>query len=137
MMPLLLALFFIVHGGVHIGYLCSRSWPFEPRDPWLVTALGVPPAVVATACAALVLATFIGFLVAALAGVGLLPRALWRPAMLVGSVASAVALVVLITPGTVPGLVIDCVVLWAVLARGWRPTPLIGPRARAGRPVTS
>ena len=43
---------------------------------------------------------------------------LWRPAILVGSVASAVALVVLITPGTVPGLVIDDVVLWAVLARG-------------------
>ena len=40
-MSLLVAIFLVVHGGVHIGYICSRSWPFEATDPWLVTALGV------------------------------------------------------------------------------------------------
>jgi hypothetical protein len=66
-----------------------------------------------------------------------LPSRLWAPLIAVGSVASTIALVLFITQGTTPGLVIDAVLLWAVLARKWRPTPLIGRRAQSNRPVTS
>lgn len=136
-MSLLIALFLVVHGGIHVGYLCSRSWPFESGDPWLVTGLGAAAEAVAVVGAALVLVAFFGFLLAALTAVGLLPARLWRPLIAVAAVASAATLVLFITPGTVPGLVIDAVLLGAVLGRGWKPEPFIGRRARAGRPVTS
>jgi hypothetical protein len=136
-MSLLFAFFLVVHGGVHIGYVCSRSWPFEPGDPWLVTGLGAAPEAVAAVGTALVLVTFFGFLLAALGAVGLLPARLWRPLVAVASAASAAALVLFVTPATVPGLVIDAVLLWAVFARNLSPTPLMGRRPRAGRPVTS
>jgi hypothetical protein len=136
-MSLLLALFLVIHGGVHIGYICSRSWPFEATDPWPVTVLGAAPGSVGDVGIALVLVTFFAFLLAAPTAVGLLPSRLWAPLIAVGSVASAMVLVLFITPGTVPGLAIDAVLLWAVLARKWRPTPLIGGRTQSSRPVTS
>jgi hypothetical protein len=136
-MSLLLALFLVVHGGVHIGYVCSQSWPFEATDPWLVTAFGAAPDTVDNIGIALVLVTFFAFLLAAPTAVGILPSRLWAPLIAVGSVASAIVLVMFITPGTIPGLAIDAVLLSAVLARKWRPTPLIGRRAQSNRPVTS
>lgn len=135
-MSLLFALFLIVHGGIHVGFLCSRSWPFAAGDSWLAAATGIAPDAIAGVTGALVLVAFFGFLLAALTAVGLLPARLWRPLVAVSAVASAVVLVLFVTPGTVPGLAIDAVLVWAVLDRGWRPVPLIG-RRRAARPVTS
>ncbi len=136
-MSLLLALFLVVHGGVHIGYICGRSWPFEATDPWLVTALGVASAGVRDVGIALVLVTFFAFLLAALTAVGILPSRFWAPLVAVGCAASAIVLVVFITPATLPGLAIDAVLAWAVLRRHWRPTPLVGRPTRSTRPVTS
>ena len=136
-MSLLLALFLVVHGGVHIGYICGPAWPFVATDPWLFTAVGASPDAVRTAGLAFVLVTFFAFLIAAPTAVGVLPSRVWAPLIAVGSVASAIVLVMFITPGTIPGLAIDALLLWAVLARTWRPTPLIGRRAQADRPVTS
>ncbi len=136
-MSLLLALFLVVHGGVHIGYICGRSWPFEATDAWLVTALGVASASVRDVGIALVLVTFFAFLLAALTAVGILPSRLWVPLITVGSAASAVVLLLFMTPWTIPGLAIDAVLAWAVLRRHWRPAPLIGRRTRSTRPVTS
>jgi hypothetical protein len=135
-MSLLLALFLVVHGGVHIGYICSRSWPFEAGASWLATGLGAGADTVAAIGAALVLVAFFSFVLSGLVAVGLLPRSLWRPLVVVASAASAVVLVLFATPATVPGILIDAVLLWAVLARGWSPTPLIGRRNRSTRPVT-
>ena len=47
-MPLLLALFLVVHASIHIGYICGPAWPFVAIDPWLVTALGANPDAVRT-----------------------------------------------------------------------------------------
>lgn len=135
-MTLLLALFLVVHGGVHVGFLCSRSWPFDAADPWPATLLGFAPDTVAAVGAALVLVAFFGFCLAALAALGLLPARLWRPLIAVAAAASALQLVLFVTPGTLPGLVIDVALLWAVLGRAWRPAPLVGRRVRADRPVT-
>lgn len=135
-MSLLLALFLVVHGGVHIAYICGPAWPFALTEPWLVTGVGAAAESVRAAGIALALVTFFGFLLAALAAVGLIPARLWRPLVVTAAVASGVVLVLFITPGTLPGLAIDAVLLWAVLAKGWRPNPLFGRRARAGRPVT-
>jgi hypothetical protein len=124
MMSVLLALFLLVHGSIHIGYVCSRSWPFEAADPWLVTGLGAPAGSVQAVGTALVLVTFFAFLLAAAATVGLLPRRLWRWIVGVGAVASAVMLVLFITPWTLPGLVIDAVLLWAAFGQSWTPATL-------------
>ena len=133
-MSLLLALFLVIHGGIHVGYLCSRSWPFAAGDSWLAAGLGVAPGAVDDLAVAMVLVTFFGFLVAALTAVGLLPARLWRPLIVGASVASAVVLVLFVTPWTVPGLAIDAVLLWAVLGRDWRPAPLMArARSRSAR----
>jgi hypothetical protein len=134
-MSLLLALFLVVHGGIHIGFLCSRSWPFEAGDSWFATGLGSVAGPVEGVAAALVLVAFFGFLCAAATAVGLLPRRLWRSLVVVASVASAVVLVLFITPGTLPGIAIDAVLLWAVVVRRWTPQPLVGGTARSRRPL--
>jgi hypothetical protein len=136
-MSLMLALFLVVHGGVHIGYICGPAWPFVATDPWLVTAIGASSDTVRTVGVAVVLVAFFAYLLAAPTALGLLPSRLWAPLIAVGSIASAIVLVLFITPGTIPGLAIDAVLLWAVLARKWRPAPLIGSRTRSNRPVTS
>ncbi len=136
-MSLVLALFLVVHASIHIGYICGPAWPFVATDPWLVTTLGAAPASVHDVGVVLVLVTFFAFVLAALTAVGILPSRLWAPLIAVGSVGSAIVLVLFVTPWTLPGLAIDAALAWAVLGRHWRPTPLIGRRTRSVRPVTS
>lgn len=136
-MSLVLALVLVVHGGVHVGYLCSRSWPFDAADPWLVGVVGVAPDTVAGIGSTLAVVAFFGFLLAGLAAVGVLPARMWRSLVVAASAASAVMLVLFVTPATLPGLAIDGALLWAVGVRGWRPRRLAGGRARAARPVTA
>jgi len=124
-MSLLLALFLVVHASIHIGYICGPAWPFVATDPWLVTGLGASPDTVRTVGIALVLVTFFADLLAAVTAMGLL-RSLWKPLIVVASVASAIVLVVFVTPWTLPGLAIDAVLIWATLVQGWQPTPFYG-----------
>jgi hypothetical protein len=132
-MSLLIALVLIAHGSMHIGYVvCGPVGLVDGADPWLVTGLGASPDVVGTAGNALAGLTFVACLVAALPAVGLLPSRLWAPLVAVASASSAVVLIVFFAPEALPGLAIDALVLWAALARGWRPTPLFG-RARRNR----
>ncbi len=136
-MSLLLALFLVVHASIHIGYICGPAWPFVATDPWLVTGLGAGPDTVRTVGIVLVLVSFVAYLGAAAAATGF-PRSIWKPLVLVASVASAIALVLFVTPWTLVGLAVDAALLWATLVRGRRPTPLFGgsrqpPRARADR----
>lgn len=134
-MSSLLALFLVVHGGIHVGYVCGRSWPFAAADPWLVTGVGVSSDTVGAVAVALVLVTFFAYLLAALTVAGIvLPRLIWAPLIVVGSVASGVLLVVFVTPGTLPGLAIDAVLLWATVARSWRPKPFFGRHGDSRRP---
>lgn len=130
-MPLLLALFLVVHACIHIGYVCGPAWPFVATDPWLVTALGASPVTVHTVGIALVVVTFVAYLLAALTVVGLLPRAAWKPLVAVAAMTSAIVLTLFITPWTLPGLVIDAVLLWAMVIAGWHPTPIFGSAGRS------
>lgn len=120
-MSVLLALFLVVHGGVHIGYICGPAWPFATGDPWLVSTFGAAPDTVRAVGIALVLVSFFAYLLAALVAIGMPPARLWAPLVVVGSVTSAVALIAFGTVAAVPGLAIDAVLLWAVLVRGWHP----------------
>lgn len=53
-------------------------------------------------------------------------RSLWEPLIVVASMASAMLPALFVTRWTPPGLVIDAVLVWATLARGWQPTPFFG-----------
>jgi hypothetical protein len=130
-MPLVLALFLVVHASIHIGYICGPAWPFVSTEPWLVTALGASPDAVRTVGVALVLVTFVAYLLAAVTVVGLLPRTAWKPLVAVGAMASAIVLTLFATPWTLPGLAIDAVLLWATVVAGWHPTPFFGSAGRS------
>ena len=126
-MSLLLALLLVVHGGVHISYVCGPAWPFVATDPCLVSSLGAGSDGVRTVGIALALVTFIAFLLAALTAAGIvLPSSFWAPLIVVGAVASAVVLVIFVTPWTLPFLVIDALLLWATFVQSWRPIPFFG-----------
>ncbi len=132
-MSLLLALFLVVHASIHIGYLCGPAWPFVASEPWLVTGLGASADMVRAVGIVLVLLTFVAFVLAAVMATGFM-RSSWKPLIIVASVASATVLLLLVTPWTLPGLVIDALLLWATLVWGWRPTPYFGRTRHASPP---
>ena len=132
-MSLLLALFLVVHASIHIGYLCGPAWPFVASEPWLVTGLGASADMVRAVGIVLVLLTFVAFVLAAVMATGFM-RSSWKPLIIVASVASATVLLLLVTPWTLPGLVIDALLLWETLVWGWRPTPFFGRTRHASPP---
>lgn len=133
-MSLLFALFLVVHGSIPIGYICGPAWPFAAADPWAVTLLGASPDGVRAVGIGLVLLSFFGYLLAAVAATGV-ARALLPLLIVVASVASAAVLIMFATVWTLPGLAIDAVLLWATLVRGWRPTPFFGRERQASTPT--
>ena len=122
-----------MHASIHIGYICGPAWPFTATDPWLVTLLGVSSDAVRAAGIALVLVTFVAFVLAAVAATGLV-RSARKPLVVVASVASAIVLILFLTPWTLPGIAIDAVLLWATLVWRWGPAPLLGRPRHASHP---
>jgi hypothetical protein len=128
-MPLLIALVLVGHAVMHIGAVACGLL-FVPTPPWIVTGTGVDFDAVKAIAVVLTSITVAGYLFAVLAGAGIVvPRSWWRPLVVVASVASATMLVGLFSLSAVPGLAIDAVLVWAVLARSWQPTPILGSRA--------
>lgn len=130
MLPrLVLAGFLLAHAAIHAGFLSPRppasaggpAWPFELSHSWILTPLGVQPERARVLGMALVAATIGGFALAAIAGLGLLPAAIWPPGAAVGAIASVALLLLFFHPWLVLGLVIDLGLLWAVLVGGWTP----------------
>lgn len=119
-MSRLLALFLVVHGAIHIGYICGQAWPFAATDPWLVTLFGMDPGTVRTIGIALALVAFAACLFAAVPAAGF-ASSLWPFLVPVAAIASAIVLILFVTPWTLPGLGIDAGLLVATFARGWRP----------------
>jgi hypothetical protein len=129
-MPLLIALVLVGHAGMHIGAVACGLL-FTSTPPSIVSGTGVDFDAVKAIAVAFTLVAVAGYLFAALGGAGIVvPRTLWRPLVVVASVASATMLVGLFSLPAVPGLAIDAVLLWAVLARSWRPSPVLSGRER-------
>jgi hypothetical protein len=127
-MSRLLGPFLVVHGAIHIGYICGPAWPFATADPWLVTVFGVDPGTLRAVGIALALTAFLGYLLAAVsAGFA---ASIWPVALPVAALASTTLLLLVVTPWTLPGIAIDAGLLFATFARGWRPTPSTAGRRR-------
>lgn len=121
MLRLAAAGFLILHGLIHLSYLTPRpddpKYPFRPEGSWFASAFGLSPASAKAIAGALA-----GIAVAAsvLAGIGLLASAdLWKPAAVVGAVASFVVLALTFHPWLTLGVLIDVVVVASVVSAHW------------------
>ena len=134
-MPLLIALVLVGHAVMHIGAVACGLL-FVSTPPSIVTGSGVDLDALKTIAVVLTSVAVAGNVLAALAAAGIaIPRNWWRPLVVVASLASATMLVGLLSVAAVPGLAIDAVLAWAVLARSWQPTPSLGGRARRAHTV--
>jgi len=126
---LVLAAFLLGHAAIHAGFISPRPtataggppWPFALDSSWAFSALGVDPSISRLLGSALVAAVLGGFVLAALAALGILPAALWPAATAVGALFSVALLLLFFHPWLLLGLVIDVVILWAVLVVRWVP----------------
>jgi hypothetical protein len=111
------------------------AWPFGQLStpafgglpgaiaPSTPTTSGMPT--LALACAGI---ASLAFLLAILSLWGLLvPAEWWRPAALVGSLASIVLFGIYLSPWAVIPLGVDLVVLWGVLIQGWTQASIVAP----------
>lgn len=118
MVRILVGLFLVAHGLVHLLYFAPRpddpSYPFVAEDRWFPRALGLQPwAAVAVARTLAVMCT-IAF---AISGVALLASAdLWEPAAVIGSATSLVLMVLFFHPWLLFGIAIDVLILASVLS---------------------
>jgi hypothetical protein len=123
----LLAALLVGHGLVHGLYLLPQEqspsgWPFDMGRSWLLTSLGIDPGTTRILGTVLIAVVAIGFVLGGLATLDMLVPAVWWPALMVGSAAVSVLLLVLyFDPQLVLGLAIDAALLWIVLASTWRP----------------
>src|SRR5688572_2266446 len=132
-MTVLLGLFLVGHALIHASYLSPApprtadgpEWPFEMTTSWMVTGVGLDPALVRALGTALVMTTIVLLVGAGLATVGwLVPSEWWSPLVIGGAVASALTLAIFFHPWIVLGLVIDAALLWATLVAGWSPAEI-------------
>jgi hypothetical protein len=132
---LALAGFLLAHAAVHVAFLApvpqasadGPTWPFTTTDSWLFSRLGPARDVVRLFAIALVATTIAGFALAALGAIGVLPAAIWLPAIAIGAVASLGLLIAFFHPWLVLGIGIDLALIWASVVAGWTPTGLGSP----------
>ena len=129
---LLIAGFLLAHGAIHAGFLSKGPpqtpggppWPFDLERSWLRTRLGVSAGTVRILGMALVAVTIGGFVLAALATLGILPGGAWGATVAVGSLASLTLLIVGFHRWLFVGIAIDLALLWAALLAAWTPAQL-------------
>ena len=129
---LLISGFLLAHAAIHLAFVAPRpaataggpEWPFSLQQSWVLIRLRVQPATIHVLNLGLVGATFAGFALAAVAGLGVMPAALWSAGVTVGGLASLAVLVLTFHPWLALGVAIDLVMLGAVLIQGWTPDRL-------------
>lgn len=129
----LLALLVFAHGWVHLMFVFPKpegpgnysgvsEYPFDFGRSWLIRRQGLDPGLVRTIGLALMAATFVLSLLAALATVGLLvPADLWAGLMVGAALASASMLVLFFSPALVLGFGIDALIVVLVVSGSWSP----------------
>lgn len=129
----LLAALLFAHGWVHLMFVFPKpepaaataggmAYPFDMGRSWLIRAAGLDVGLVRTIGKAVMVATFAGFILAALSTVGVLVPAGWWAGLVVGSAIGSILLLALFfSPVLVLGFAIDLALLWLVLASVWSP----------------
>ena len=135
-MKLLVAGFLLLHGLVHLSFLSSRpagtpaaNWPWELGSSWALSPLGLQSDGLRAIAIGLLVIVIAGYILAGLALAGVLSRRLWRPAIVIGSVASIAMLGAFFHQWLALGVIIDAVLLWVVLVVRWvPPAPQVAAR---------
>jgi hypothetical protein len=129
---LLVAGLLLAHALIHVAFVAppppatagGPTWPFSTNDSWLFTRLGVGADATRSVAYALFATTIAGFLLAALCAIGVLPAAIWVPAIAIGAVSSLGLLVAFFHPWLALGVAIDLALLGASLVADWSPAPV-------------
>jgi hypothetical protein len=130
-MDVLFALFLLAHAGIHTLWFGPRptpsvgapAWPFALETSALVHA-GIHEATARIVGLVLLAGTLVGFGLAALSALAVLPAATFEVGIALGATASTVMLVAFFHPWLVLGIGIDVVLLWAALILRWTPESL-------------
>ena len=134
MPKILFAVFLLAHAAIHASYISpppaatagGPAWPFELGRSWLLSPIGLSADMTRIVGIGLLALLVIGFGIAALATLGVVPMTLWPGAVVVGAVASTALLVLFFHPWLVAGVGIDLALLWAALVVDWTPASLGG-----------
>lgn len=127
----LFAGFLFGHGLVHVMFVLPRpagteptgvlEYPFDLSRSWLVS-VGLESRLTRAVGVGLVIVVVSGYTLAGLSTVGLLVPQGWWQALVVGSTAASVALlVVAFTPALALGFAIDAVLMWIAFTARWSP----------------
>lgn len=131
--PWMLALFLLGHGWVHMmfafptsdpaqGATRERANPFVLTDSWLISRAGLDQRTVRLAGLVLITATFLAFLLAALATLGWVVPTGWWPALVVAAaVLSTLVLVLFYSPLLLLGFALNATLIWLALSSWWSP----------------
>jgi hypothetical protein len=117
MLRIVVGLFLIAHGLVHLLYLAPRpgddpSYPFVPEERWFARAVGLEPVAAKVVAGTLAVVCMLVLLVS---GIALLANAdLWRPTAVVGSVISLILLLLNFHPWLAIGVTIDVAIVASV-----------------------
>lgn len=129
----LLAALLFAHGWVHLMFIFPQpepagttaggiAYPFDMGRSWLIGAAGIDIEWIRTIGLAVMVATFAGFILAALSTVGVPVPAGWWAGLVVGSAIGSILLLALFfSPVLLLGFAIDLALLWLVLASVWSP----------------
>ena len=130
MPSVIVALFVLIHGAIHLCYLAPRSpatadgpiWPFTLDRSWVLLRADTPAEVMRLIGLALTSVTFAAFTLAAMSIAGVVPASLTAVALDLGAGSSIALLVLFFHPWLMLGLVIDITLLLAVTVAEWSPT---------------
>jgi hypothetical protein len=119
----------LAHAAIHVAFVAPSppvtadgpAWPFTTSGSWILSRLGIGPGEAHALALALVAVTLAAFALAAIAAVGIVPLALWTPAIVMGSAASLTLLITFFHPWLVLGVAIDVALMWLAVAVGWAP----------------
>lgn len=120
MSTLLLAVFLILHGLIHLGYLAPApadpNMPFTLNRSWLLSAFGVPDRRAHSIGVGLSIVSTVGFLLAGLATLNIIvPQMLWLPLTITAAGASLTLLTLYWDSWLVLGVTIDLILIFALL----------------------
>ena len=129
MPALLVAVFLVAHGVVHLLFLSPQPpaspdaphWPFSLAGSRILGRLGIEAPAARTIGVALLVVLLAGYSGSALAVLGLLPATVFEPLVIAASAASLALLGLFFDRWLLIGIAIDVVLLWLVVVAGWNP----------------
>jgi hypothetical protein len=127
---LLVGVFFIAHGLIHILYVVpapDENWPFDLGHSWLLIRLGLGERVLRGLGTVLWIAAMAGFVLAGLGVFGIpLLKDVWRPVAAVSSVVSFLLIGLFWHRSFVFALLIDAAIFVALVWAQWPSVAMIG-----------